>query len=161
MPRWLRARIRYVALAVGTIVLGLAVHWRGGALSPVVRDVLGDALWAAMAVGGIAAVAPAIRLASRAAVALAICFAVEFSQLIHLPALDALRRTTAGHLALGSGFDPRDFAAYAAGVLAAVLLERATDRRRAERAACSSASSHLTAAPPDGARGRSTDGNVL
>jgi hypothetical protein len=25
---------------------------------------------------------------------------------------------------LGSGFDPRDFAAYAAGVLAAVILER-------------------------------------
>ena len=52
----------------------------------------------------------ATRLAWRAAVALAFCFAVEFSQLVHLPALDALRRTTAGHLALGSGFDPRDFA---------------------------------------------------
>ena len=130
MPRWLRARTRYVALAVGTIVLGLAVHSRGGALSPLMRDVLGDALWAAMAAWWIAAVAPAIRLAWRAAVALALCFAVEFSQLVHLPVLDALRRTTAGHLALGSGFDRRDFAAYAGGVLAAVLLERAIERRR-------------------------------
>ena len=123
------ARKRYCALAVGTIALGLVVQWRGDALSPVVRDVLGDALWAAMVAWWIAAVAPAIRLLRRAAVALVFCFAVEFSQLYHAPALDALRRTTAGHLALGSGFDPRDFAAYAAGVLAVVLLERATERR--------------------------------
>jgi uncharacterized protein DUF2809 len=129
MPRWLRARTRYVALAIGTIVLGLGVHLRGGALSPVVRDVLGDTLWAAMVVWGIAAVAPAIRLPWRAALALAFCFVVEFSQLVHSPALDALRRTTAGHLVLGSGFDPRDLAAYAAGVLAAVFFERATARQ--------------------------------
>jgi hypothetical protein len=126
MPRWLLARTRYIALVVATIALGLAVHWQGGALSPVVRDVLGDALWAAMVAWGIAAVAPAIRLSRRASVALALCFAVECSQLLHLPALDAVRRTTAGHLALGSGFDPRDLAAYAAGVLTTVLFERAT-----------------------------------
>ena len=132
MPRWLRARTRYVALAVGTIVLGLAVHSGGGALSPMVRDVLGDALWAAMATWWISAVAPAVRLAWRAALALALSFAVEFSQLLHVPVLDALRRTTVGSLALGSGFDPRDFAAYAGGVLAAVLLERAIARRRSD-----------------------------
>ena len=45
MPRWLLARMRDFALAVETIALGLAVHRRGSALSPVVRDVLGDALW--------------------------------------------------------------------------------------------------------------------
>jgi hypothetical protein len=123
-PR-LFARARYVALAVVTIVLGLAVHWHGDVLSPVTRDVLGDALWAAMVAWCIAAVVPAMRLPWRAAVALAFCFAIEFSQLIHLPALDALRRTRVGHLALGSGFDPRDLAAYAIGVLAAVLLDRA------------------------------------
>jgi hypothetical protein len=135
MPRWLLARTRYVALAVGTIAVGLAVHRRGDALSPVVRDVLGDALWAAMVAWWIAAITPASRLPWRAAVALALCFAVEFSQLWHLPLLDALRRTTAGHLLLGSGFDPRDFAAYAAGVLAAVLLERATERRHSDKPA--------------------------
>jgi hypothetical protein len=128
MPRSLRARARYVALAVVTILLGLAVH-SGGRLSPIVRDVLGDALWAAMAAWWIAAVAPSIRLTWRAAAALALCFAVEFSQLVHFPALDALRRTTAGHLVLGSGFDRRDFAAYAGGVLSAVLLELAIRRR--------------------------------
>jgi hypothetical protein len=128
IPRWLSTRTRYVALAVGTIGLGLVVHLRGGFLSPDLRDILGDALWAAMVVWWISAAAPALRLPRRAAVALAFCFVVEFSQLVHVPWLDALRRTIAGHLALGSGFDPRDLAAYAAGVLAAVFLERAIAR---------------------------------
>ena len=132
LPSWLRARARYVALAVGTIGLGSAVHLRGDALSPGVRDVLGDALWAAMVAWAIAALAPAFRQRWRAVAALAVCFVVEFSQLIHLPALDALRRTSVGHLALGSGFDPRDFSAYTAGVLAAVILERAIERRRSD-----------------------------
>jgi Protein of unknown function (DUF2809) len=130
MPRWLRARMRYFALAVGTMALGLAVHRRGSLLSPTVRDVLGDALWAAMVAWWIAAAAPALRLPWRATIAVAFCFAVEFSQLYHTQALDAIRRTTAGHLVLGSGFDSRDFAAYAVGVLAAVLLERQADRYR-------------------------------
>ena len=125
--------MRYVALALCAVILGLAVHRGGGALSPDVRDVLGDALWAAMVAWGIAAVGPAIRLPWRAVGAIALCSVVEFSQLVHFPALDALRRTTAGHLALGSGFDPRDFAAYAAGVLAAVVLERAKPVRATAR----------------------------
>jgi len=124
--------MRYFVLALGTIALGLAVHWRGDALSPVARDVLGDALWAAMVVWGIAAIAPAIRLPWRTVAALAFCFAVEFSQLFRSPALDALRRTTVGHLVLGSGFDPRDFVSYTIGVLAAVLLEWSKDRHRSD-----------------------------
>jgi len=135
MPRWLLARMRYFALAVGTMALGLAVHWRGGALAPVVRDVLGDALWAAMVVWWIAAVAPGIRLPWRAAAALAFCYAVEFGQLFRLAALDALRRTTAGHLVLGSGFDPRDFVSYAIGVLAALFLEWSIERHRSDKLA--------------------------
>ena len=154
MPRWLRVRTRYFALAVGTIVLGLAVHGRGGALSPVVRDVLGDALWAAMAAWLIAAAAPAHRLAWRAAAAVALCFAVEFSQLVHFPALDAFRRTTAGHLLLGSGFDRRDFAAYAAGVLAAVLLELAIERRRPDRPVGVRPRTRRTEMPPGTGRWR-------
>ena len=133
MPDWLRARTRYFALAVGSIALGLTVHLRGDALSPVVRDVLGDALWAAMAVWGISAVAPTLARWRRGVAALAICFVVEFSQLVHSPALDAFRRTTVGHLALGSGYDRRDFAVYAAGVLAAILLERASQHHRSRR----------------------------
>ena len=124
-----RRRLPYAALAAGTIVVGLVVHRRGGALPPDARDVLGDALWAMMIAWWLGAAAPGAAAWRRGAVALGICFAVEFSQRLHTPALDALRRTTPGHLVLGSGFDPRDLAAYTGGVLAAVLLERAVARR--------------------------------
>jgi len=117
-------RARYLALAVGTIAIGLAVHWRGGALSPAVRDVLGDALWAAMVTWIIAVVAPAMPWPQRAALAFAICVVVELSQLWHAPVLDSLRMTSVGQLVLGSGFDPRDFLAYAAGIGATILIER-------------------------------------
>lgn len=125
----LRARTRYLALMVGTIVVGLFVHERGTALSPAVRDFLGDALWAAMVVWAFGVVAPRLQLRWRAAGALAVSFAVEFSQLVHFPAIDALRKTALGALALGSGFDPRDFAAYTAGVFGSVLIEWTTRRR--------------------------------
>ena len=130
MPLWLRARTLYLALALGTIAVGLAVHRSGALVGPAVRDVLGDALWAGMMVWWIAALGPGVRPWVRGAVALTICFAVEMSQLSHIPALDAARRTVAGRLILGSGFDPRDFAAYALGVVAATLLDRVTIRRR-------------------------------
>ena len=69
-------RIRYLALAAGTIAVGLFVNRRGDALAPVVRDVLGDALWAMMVVWWLAAIGPAMRLPWRGAVALAICLVV-------------------------------------------------------------------------------------
>jgi hypothetical protein len=134
----LYSRVSYVLLALGTIALGLAVHFHGDALGPVWRDVVGDALWAAMIVWWIAALFPGASVRERGGAALAICFAVEVSQLYHTPALDALRRTTLGQLTLGSGFDPRDLAAYTLGVLAAMLFERSLQRwlpRAARRAA--------------------------
>ena len=129
VPPWLRVRAPYTALAAATIAVGLAVHWHGTSLGRVTRDVLGDVLWATMMTWCIAALAPGARIPIRAAAALAICFAVEASQLYHTPGLDALRSTTLGHLFLGSGFDPRDLAAYTLGVLAAAVLERTALRR--------------------------------
>ena len=124
----LRTRASYVALALGTIALGLGVHWRGGVLGSTLRDVLGDALWAAMVAWWIGALAPAASLRIRATAALAICAGVEVSQLYHSTVVDALRSTTAVSLILGSGFDPRDLVAYALGVLLAVIVERAMVR---------------------------------
>jgi hypothetical protein len=71
----------------------------------------------------VGAVAPRASLLTRTAFAFGICAAVELSQLVHAPAIDAVRSTTLGGLVLGSGFDPRDLAAYAIGVAAAALLE--------------------------------------
>ena len=117
-------RLVYVALALATIVLGLSVHLYGGALGPTLRDVLGDVIWGAMIAWWVGAIAPGSSLLVRIVVAVAICFAVELSQLLHTPELDSLRRTTVGQLTLGSGFDVRDFLSYTVGVLAAALFER-------------------------------------
>jgi Protein of unknown function (DUF2809) len=118
------SRLRYIALASVTIALGLWVHRGGAVTSPVIRDVLGDALWAAMLLWLLSALAPDARPIRRGNVALLTCFSVEVSQLFHTPWLDAIRQTTLGHLVLGSGFDPRDFLAYTIGVAAALLIER-------------------------------------
>jgi hypothetical protein len=134
----LRSRVWYTVLALGTIALGLGVHSYGDALGPRSRDVIGDALWAAMIVWWLAVLVPAAAIRVRGFAALMICFAVEVSQLYHTPALDALRRTRLGALTLGSGFDSRDFFAYALGVLAATVSEwiiLGWRRRKAHRAA--------------------------
>jgi hypothetical protein len=125
-----RRRLMYVALAVGTIGVGLLVHRRGDALPPALRDILGDALWAMMMTWWIGALLPSVRLPVRAAVASAVCFAVEFSQLYQSPQINALRATTLGHLLLGSDFDERDLVAYTSGVLVAALIEYAVTRRK-------------------------------
>ncbi len=113
----------YFALALGTIALGLLVHLGGTSLGPVARDVLGDALWAAMIVWFTGILAPRARPWARWLGAYGMCVLVELSQLLHMPGLDALRNTRLGHLVLGNGFDPRDLLAYAAGVAVAALLD--------------------------------------
>jgi hypothetical protein len=126
-------RLTFVSLALGTIVLGLAVHFFGSGLSAAFRDVLGDLLWAAMIAWWIGAIAPHAALRIRAIIAIAFCFLVEMSQLYDTPSLDARRGTTIGQLTLGSGFDPRDLFAYTAGVLLAVLIENLRRRNPTPR----------------------------
>jgi len=123
-------RITYLALALFTIGIGLLVHFHGTQLSAAARDLVGDALWAAMIMWWTGALGPRARIAWRGGAAYVICVLVELSQLYETPALDALRATTPGHLVLGSGFDPRDFAAYALGVVAAVSIETIMRRSR-------------------------------
>jgi len=123
-----RPRLLFVACALATIVVGLVVARGGFALPAAVRDKLGDALWAMMMFWWIGAAAPFAGLWRRAGVALGVCVAVELSQLYHAPSVDAIRRTTLGHLVLGNGFDARDVVAYAVGVLVALTLERVLRR---------------------------------
>jgi hypothetical protein len=118
------SRVRNLVFALGTILAGLTVHLGGGFLPPAVRDVLGDALWAMMMVWWIGVLAPQLPRRTSGLTAFAICVAVELSQLWRTPWLDAFRRTLPGHLVLGSGHDPRDFLAYAVGVLAALMMGR-------------------------------------
>ena len=120
----MRLRVRYFALGAAVMVVGLAVHLRGPSLPADARDVIGDALWATMMASFVSAIFPSQRAWQRYATALAVCYAVEFSQLSQLAALRHVRSTLLGRLALGSGFDPRDFAAYALGILIFIALDR-------------------------------------
>jgi len=125
----LAVRLPYVALAAITVAVGLAVHYTTAALAPALRDVMGDALWAMMIFWISGIFNPRARVGSRAAAALAACFAVEASQLLEMKGLIALRNTTPGHLVLGNGFDPRDLVAYSAGVAIAAIGELAVRHR--------------------------------
>ena len=121
-------RVRYAAFASVTIIVGLIVHLRGAVLGPAAQDATGDALWAMMILWWVSALAPSVGRVARGAAAYAVCVGVELSQLYHGPTIDAVRATTIGHLILGSGFDPRDLAAYAIGVTSALLLDVGINR---------------------------------
>lgn len=120
----------YVVLACITIALGLLTHLHGLGLRAPARDIVGDALWAALIYWLIALIAPRVSVVARASAAVAVCVAVELSQLIQHPALTAVRGSTLGHLVIGSDFDARDLLAYLGGIAGAVVLERAVLRRR-------------------------------
>jgi hypothetical protein len=124
-----RARLVYVAAALLTIVVGLLVHL-GDALPPRAKDATGDALWAMMVAWWVGAFLPGKPMMARGAIALAIAWTVELTQLYHAPWIDALRSSSVVHLVLGSDFDARDLVAYAVGVALAVLLDFAVRRRR-------------------------------
>ena len=128
-----RERVRYALAAVATIGIGLLVNRGPLPLPAALRDVLGDTLWAMMIAWWIGVLVPAAPFVRRGATAFAVCGAVELSQLIRTPALNALRRTTLGHLVLGTDFDARDLVAYAGGVLVAVMIERVVRERAAVR----------------------------
>lgn len=76
----------------------------------------GDALWAWMVLLLLGLLWPRLSANRLAWLALAVSFAVESSQALHAPWLDALRATTPGHLLLGSDFDPLDLVALAVGI---------------------------------------------
>ena len=118
-----------LGLALGGVVaLGLAS--RALPLFPAALGAYpGDALWAVMVFVGLALLAPGAAPLRLAAATLAVSFAVEALQLVRWAWLDALRSTTPGRLALGSGFDPVDLVAYAAGVALALAADLAWQRR--------------------------------
>lgn len=116
-------RTGFLLAALLTMATGLLVHRYGAGLGRAVHDVSGDALWGMMIAWGMGALLPQLGVAARAMLAYGVCLAVETSQLIHVPWLDAVRATRLGHLVLGVDFDGRDLLAYAVGVLVAVALE--------------------------------------
>lgn len=117
------ARRVFLSMAFATIALGLVVHRHGLGMSELVRDVVGDALWAMMMVWWMGVFWPRMAKGSRLASAMFVSWTVEFSQLYRAPFFDNFRATTLGHLVLGSDFAARDLAAYAIGVIIAGVIE--------------------------------------
>jgi hypothetical protein len=120
----IRSRLRYAAAVAATIAAGLASRAVARSLPWWLAKNAGDALYATMVFFGIGFLAPQIRTRAAAALALAFCVAIECSQLIHAPWLDAVRDTLPGHLVLGQGFHALDLACYAIGIALGVALER-------------------------------------
>lgn len=90
----------------------------------VVNLMFGDALWALAVFLMIRMMAPRLRLRAASGAALALCFAVELSQLYQARWINSIRGTTLGGLVLGFGFLWSDILAYTLGVGLGTLGER-------------------------------------
>lgn len=126
-----RSRWRYAVAVAVVIAAGLGSRAVAPALPWWLAKNAGDVLYATMVFFGIGFVAPRIRTSTAAVIALAFCAAIECSQLVHTPWLDAVRDTLPGHLVLGQGFHAFDLACYAIGVALGVVLEIGALRRAA------------------------------
>ena len=119
-----RARSRYALAILLIIVAGLAS--RSSAfhhLSPFLATYAGDALWALtvfLVLGFIFPKSPTLTLA---ATAVAISFAVEFSQIYQAPWISQIRQTLPGKLLLGSGFLISDLVCYLIGIALGAVVE--------------------------------------
>ncbi|PJJ65266.1 uncharacterized protein DUF2809 [Compostimonas suwonensis] len=112
------------------VAAGLGVHL---AVPGVVGDALADALYAVLVYLIVALIAPRLRTVVTAAIAFALCAAVELLQLTGLP--EALTGLWAPfRLLLGTTFSAADLLAYAGGVVVVALVD-AGARRRARRTA--------------------------
>lgn len=128
--RPLRSRWRYAVAVVATIAVGLASRRWAGHLPWWLAKNAGDALYATMMVFGIGFLATHARTWRVATAAVAVCFAVELSQLYRAPWIDAVRATLPGQLVLGQGFHAFDLVCYLIGAALGVAIELGVLRRR-------------------------------
>ena len=111
-----------VLLAV-TIALGLASRRYRDVLPFLIAEYAGDTLWATAVFFLLRLLRPAASARALAALALAIAFSVEVSQLAHPPWLDTLRQQPGVALVLGYDFMTTDLACYTAGVALAWAID--------------------------------------
>ena len=128
-----RNRLWLGAAIVVVIALGLASRKYPGLFPAVLGKYPGDALWALMVFLGLALVWPRWSSHRLALVALLIAYLGEFSQLYHAPWIDAIRATTLGHAALGSGFSWFDLIAYTVGIALGLAIDAVTRAVRRTR----------------------------
>ncbi|MGB9633527.1 MAG: DUF2809 domain-containing protein [Chloroflexaceae bacterium] len=117
-----RDRLRLAAVALAVISLGLLTR-ADVPLPAIVASYGGDTLYATPVYLLIALVCPYWATWRIGLVAVGACYAVELSQLIQAPWLDALRRTLPGRLVLGASFLWSDLVCYTVGVLLGVGID--------------------------------------
>ena len=119
------SRLRFLGLAAGTILAGLALRLVPWGLPLPAHHVGGGLLWGGMLYLIVAAARPpGWGRAAAIAAAMVIAGGVELLRLYRDPALDAFRATLAGQLLLGRIFSPWNLLTYAAGILAAASATR-------------------------------------
>ncbi|WP_022822408.1 DUF2809 domain-containing protein [Hymenobacter norwichensis] len=127
-PDTLRRRVWYVALALLTMLAGLASRRPELELPGFLVTYAGDTLWALLVFWLLGLVFVGKTTNWVAAVALGFCFLIETSQLYQTPWLNSLRATLPGSLVLGHGFLWRDLLCYTVGVALGWLLETGWQR---------------------------------
>lgn len=110
-----RNRLLYLIAVTGVVLLGLASRRLPGLFPRVLDKYPGDILWTVMVFLGLGVLFPRATSLRLAAGALAISWVVELTQLYQAPWINGVRRTTMGHLVLGSTFAWLDLVSYAAG----------------------------------------------
>ena len=120
----MRNRLILFVLIVITVVLGLASRKVPSLFPAVLGKYPGDALWSLMVYWGIAWLRPNASIKKVAVLALLVSYVDEISQLYQAPWINGIRRTTLGHLVLGSTFSWLDMLAYTIGVAAGAAIER-------------------------------------
>lgn len=115
----MKQRSRYLALITGIILLGLLSR-----RAPAIPSWTGDMLYALMMFFIVRFCFIRKKTAFVGILSLAICFAIECSQLYQAAWINDLRQTLPGRLVLGQGFLWTDLIAYTAGILLGVVLEK-------------------------------------
>ncbi|MFK3693227.1 DUF2809 domain-containing protein [Agrobacterium tumefaciens] len=118
------ARIRLLAAAAIVIICGLCLRAFGYevGLPFVAVKYGGSVLWGAMVYLLLAAVLPSRWHGYKVHIAVLIAVVVELIRLVHFPALDAFRATTAGALLLGRVFSLWNIVCYLGGIAVASFM---------------------------------------
>ncbi len=117
------SRPKYLALAFGTMIFGLASRSNELTLPEFIGLYAGDTLWAMLVFWLVRALKPSLPLLRSALIAIGFAYLIELSQFYHAPWIDSIRSSTLGGLVLGSGFQLSDLICYSVGVCIGYLLD--------------------------------------
>jgi hypothetical protein len=128
-------KLRLIYLLLVPVVIYTAFFTRSGApwIPAFIAEYGGDTLWTVMVFMVLRLIAPRWELWKTAALALAISYLCELSQLYHAPWIDKIRSNPLGHVLIGDCFVWSDIGCYSVGVLIGFLAEWGVGKLRGNR----------------------------